>query len=165
MYNVPSRTACDLKPETVSRLSDHQNIIGIKEAVDDEKRMRELLEIKEKLKDKKNFSILSGDDPTFNLFMEKGADGVISVAANLIPTAISQICKFNLNEEFDKAIDLNKRFFNLYDLLFIESNPIPVKWALEKMKKIDCGIRLPLVSLNKVFHEEISNELSKLELI
>ena len=161
LYNVPSRTACDLKPETVFRLSDHQNIIGIKEAVDDEKRMNELLEIK----DKKNFSILSGDDPTFNLFMEKGADGVISVAANVIPSAISQICKFNLNEEFDKAIDLNKRFFNLYDLLFVESNPIPVKWALEKMKKIDSGIRLPLVSLNKVFHEEISNELSKLELI
>jgi len=165
LYNVPSRTACDLKPETVFRISDHQNIIGIKEAVDDEERMNELLEIKEKLKDKKNFSILSGDDPTFNLFMEKGADGVISVAANVIPTAISQICKFNLNEEFDKAIDLNKRFFNLYDLLFVESNPIPVKWALEKMKKIDSGIRLPLVSLNKVFHEEISNELSKLELI
>ena len=160
LYNVPSRTACDLKPETVFRLSDHQNIIGIKEAVDDEKRMNELLEIK----DKKNFSILSGDDPTFNLFMEKGADGVISVAANVIPSAISQICKFNLNEEFDKAIDLNKRFFNLYDLLFVESNPIPVKWALEKMKKIDSGIRLPLVSLNKVLHEEISNELSKLEL-
>ena len=165
LYNVPSRTACDLKPETVFRLSDHQNIIGIKEAVDDEKRMKELLEIKEKLKDKKNFSILSGDDPTFNLFMEKGADGVISVAANVIPWAISRICKFNLNKEFDKAIDLNKRFFNLYDLLFVESNPIPVKWALEKMKKIDSGIRLPLVSLNKVFHEEISNELSKLELI
>ena len=161
LYNVPSRTACDLKPETVFRLSDHQNIIGIKEAVDDEKRMNELLEIK----DKKNFSILSGDDPTFNLFMEKGADGVISVAANVIPAAISQICKFNLNKEFDKAIDLNKRFFNLYDLLFVESNPIPVKWALEKMKKIDSGIRLPLVSLKKVFHEEISNELSKLELI
>ena len=60
---------------------------------------------------------------------------------------------------------LNKRFLNLYDLLFVESNPIPVKWALEKMKKIDSGIRLPLVSLNKAFHEEISNELSKLELI
>ena len=165
LYNVPSRTACDLKPETVFRLSDHQNIIGIKEAVDDEKRMNELLEIKEKLKDKKNFSILSGDDPTFNLFMEKGADGVISVAANVVPKDISQICKFNLSEEFSKAIDLNKRFLNLYDLLFVESNPIPVKWALEKMKKIDSGIRLPLVSLKKVFHEEISNELSKLELI
>ena len=70
-----------------------------------------------------------------------------------------------MNEEFDKAINLNKRFLNLYDLLFVESNPIPVKWVLEKMKKIDSGIRLPLVSLNKVFHEEIFNEISKLELI
>ena len=165
LYNVPSRTACDLHPETVLRLSDHPNIVGIKEAVDDGQRMNELLAISEKLKDKKNFSILSGDDPTFNSFMSKGADGVISVAANIIPEAISKICIFNLNKEFNKAINLNKKFLNLYDLLFVESNPIPVKWALEKMNKIQSGIRLPLVQLNGAFHEEIAKEMSKLELI
>ena len=165
LYNVPSRTACDLEPKTVSCLSAHPKIIGIKEAVDNEKRMDELLAISKKLKDKKNFSILSGDDPTFNSFMEKGADGVISVAANIIPEDIAKICIFNLDKEFDKAIDLNNKFLNLYDLLFVESNPIPVKWALEKMNKIESGIRLPLVSLNEAFHEEISKELSKLELI
>ena len=165
LYNVPSRTACDLEPKTVSHLSAHPKIIGIKEAVDNEKRMDELLAISKKLKDKKNFSILSGDDPTFNSFMEKGADGVISVAANIIPEDIAKICIFNLDKEFDKAIDLNNKFLNLYDLLFVESNPIPVKWALEKMNKIESGIRLPLVSLNEAFHEEISKELSKLELI
>ena len=165
LYNVPSRTACDLQPETVLRLSDHPNIIGIKEAVDDEQRMDELLTISKKLKDKKNFSILSGDDPTFNSFMSKGADGVISVAANIIPRAISKICTFNLNKEFNKAIELNQKYSNLYDLLFVESNPIPVKWALEKMNKIESGIRLPLVSLDGAFHEAISKEMSKLELI
>jgi len=165
LYNVPSRTACDLQPETVLRLSDHPNIIGIKEAVDDEQRMDELLTISKKLKDKKNFSILSGDDPTFNSFMSKGADGVISVAANIIPRAISKICTFNLNKEFNKAIELNQKYSNLYDLLFVESNPIPVKWALEKMNKIESGIRLPLISLDGAFHEEISKEISKLELI
>jgi 4-hydroxy-tetrahydrodipicolinate synthase len=165
LYNVPSRTACDLQPETVLRLSDHPNIIGIKEAVDDEQRMDALLTISKKLKDKKNFSILSGDDPTFNSFMSKGADGVISVAANIIPGAISKICTFNLNKEFNKAIELNQKYSNLYDLLFVESNPIPVKWALEKMNKIESGIRLPLVSLDGAFNEEISKEMSKLELI
>ena len=165
LYNVPSRTSCDLMPETVLRLSEHPNIIGIKEAVDEEKRMDELISISKKLKDKKNFSILSGDDPTFNSFMSKGADGVISVAANIIPKAISKICTFNLNKEFSQAIDLNQKYLNLYNLLFVESNPIPVKWALEKMNKIESGIRLPLVSLNEAFHEEISKELSKLELI
>jgi 4-hydroxy-tetrahydrodipicolinate synthase len=154
LYNVPSRTACDLQPETVLRLSDHPNIIGIKEAVDDEQRMDALLTISKKLKDQ-----------TFNSFMSKGADGVISVAANIIPGAISKICTFNLNKEFNKAIELNQKYSNLYDLLFVESNPIPVKWALEKMNKIESGIRLPLVSLDAAFHEEISREMSKLELI
>tara|TARA_B100001287_G_scaffold246177_1_gene223992 strand:- start:1675 stop:2577 length:903 start_codon:yes stop_codon:yes gene_type:complete len=165
LYNVPSRTACDLQPETVLRLSDHPNIIGIKEAVDDEQRMDELLTISKKLKDKKNFSILSGDDPTFNSFMSKGADGVISVAANIIPETISKICTFNLNKEFNKATELNQKYSNLYDLLFVESNPIPVKWALEKMNKIESGIRLPLVALDGAFHEEIYKEMSKLELL
>ncbi len=165
LYNVPSRTACDLQPETVLRLSDHPNIIGIKEAVDNEQRMDELLMISKKLEDKKNFSILSGDDPTFNSFMSKGADGVISVAANIIPEAISKICTFNLNKEFNNAIDLNQKYSDLYDLLFVESNPIPVKWALEQMNKIESGIRLPLVWLDVAFHEEISKEMSKLELI
>ncbi len=165
LYNVPSRTACDLHPETVLRLSDHPNIVGIKEAVDDEQRMNELLAISERLEDTKHFSILSGDDPTFNSFMSKGADGVISVAANIIPEAISKICILNLNKEFNKATDLNKKYISLYDLLFVESNPMPVKWALEKMDKIESGIRLPLVSLNVAFHDDLYKEISKLELI
>ena len=87
LYNVPSRTACDLKPETVSRLSSHPNIVGIKEAIDDSIRLDELMSIRERINDQKYFSVLSGDDPTFSMFMSQGGDGVISVAANIVPSS------------------------------------------------------------------------------
>jgi 4-hydroxy-tetrahydrodipicolinate synthase len=165
LYNVPSRTACDLRPETVMRLANHQNIIGIKEALDSVDRLAELIEISQAIMDQKNFSVLSGDDPSFNSFMANGGDGVISVAANVIPKHISQICSLNLFKQFDDAKELDSIFKNLYELLFIESNPIPVKWMLNKMGKIQSGIRLPLVPFNKVFHEKTMNEMIKLKLI
>ena len=153
LYNVPSRTACDLKPETVARLATHPNIIGIKEAVDDPMRVSELISIVERLEDQKHFSVLSGDDPTFSSFMAEGIDGVISVAANILPSQIAKICTLNLQGQVDDAKDLNEMFLSIYELLFIESNPIPVKWMLEKMKKIDSGIRLPLVPLASQYHD------------
>jgi len=165
LYNVPSRTACDIKPETVMRLANHQNIVGIKEALDNSERLTELISISESIVDQKHFSVLSGDDSSFNYFMANGGDGVISVAANIIPKYISQICSFNLSEQFDEAKELDSIFKNLYELLFIESNPIPVKWMLYKMGRIQSGIRLPLVSFNKNFHEKTINEMVKLNLI
>jgi 4-hydroxy-tetrahydrodipicolinate synthase len=165
LYNVPSRTACDLKPETVARLATHPNIIGIKEAVDDPMRVSELMSIVERLEDQKHFSVLSGDDPTFSSFMAEGIDGVISVAANILPSQIAKICTLNLQGQVDDAKDLNEMFLSIYELLFIESNPIPVKWMLEKMKKIDSGIRLPLVPLASQYHDAIINEMTKLKLL
>ena len=165
LYNVPSRTACDIKPETVMRLANHQNIVGIKEALDNSERLTELIAISDSIVDQKDFSVLSGDDSSFNSFMANGGDGVISVAANIIPKYISQICSFNLSEQFDEAKELDSIFKNLYELLFIESNPIPVKWMLYKMGRIQSGIRLPLVSFNKNFHEKTINEMVKLKLI
>ena len=165
LYNVPSRTACDIKPETVMRLANHQNIVGIKEALDNSERLTELISISESIVDQKHFSVLSGDDSSFNYFMANGGDGVISVAANIIPKYISQICSFNLSEQFDEAKELDSIFKNLYELLFIESNPIPVKWMLYKMGRIQSGIRLPLVPFNKNFHEKTINEMVKLNLI
>jgi len=165
LYNVPSRTACDIKPETVMRLANHQNIVGIKEALDNSERLTELIAISDSIVDQKDFSVLSGDDSSFNSFMANGVDGVISVAANIIPKYISQICSFNLSEQFDDAKELDSIFKNLYELLFIESNPIPVKWMLYKMGRIQSGIRLPLVSFNKNFHEKTINEMVKLKLI
>ena len=165
LYNVPSRTACDLKPETVLRLAHHQNIVGIKEALDSSERLSELLRISQSIGEQKNFSIFSGDDPTFNSFMLNGGHGVISVAANVVPKYISQICSLNLSNQFDDAKELNSLLKNLYELLFIESNPIPVKWMLNKMGMIHSGIRLPLIPFNEVFHEKTINEMIKLKLI
>jgi 4-hydroxy-tetrahydrodipicolinate synthase len=133
LYNVPSRTACDLRPETVMRLANHQNIIGIKEALDSSERLSELIRISQSIADQKNFSVFSGDDPSFNSFMANGGDGVISVAANVVPKHISQICSLNLSDQFNDAEELNSLLKNLYELLFVESNPIPVKWMLNQM--------------------------------
>ena len=165
LYNVPSRTACDLMPETVMRLANHQNIVGIKEALDSSERFSELIKISQSIADQKNFSVFSGDDPTFNSFMANGGDGVISVAANVVPSYISQICSLNLSGQFDEAKELNSILENLYELLFVESNPIPVKWILNRMKRIQSGIRLPLVPYNESFHEKTINEMIKLKLL
>ena len=165
LYNVPSRTACDLRPQTVLRLAEHQNIIGIKEALDSSERLSELIRISQSIADQKNFSIFSGDDPSFNSFMANGGDGVISVAANIVPKYISQICSLNLSDQFDDANEINSLLENLYELLFVESNPIPVKWMLNKMGRIQSGIRLPLIPLNQIFHEKTINEMIKLKLI
>ena len=165
LYNVPSRTACDLMPETVMRLANHQNIVGIKEALDSSERLSELIKISQSIADQKNFSVFSGDDPTFNSFMANGGDGVISVAANVVPSYISQICSLNLSGQFDEAKELNSILENLYELLFVESNPIPVKWMLNRMKRIQSGIRLPLVPYNESFHEKTINEMIKMKLL
>ena len=165
LYNVPSRTACDLKPETVTSLANHPNIVGIKEALDDKERLAELVSISQNIIDQKHFSVFSGDDPTFNMFMANGGDGVISVAANIIPKHIARICSLNLGKQFNEAQELDFRFKNLYELLFIESNPMPVKWILHKMDKIQSGIRLPLVPFKNDFHEQTLEEMIKLKLI
>ena len=162
LYNVPSRTACDLKPETVSVLSEHKNIVGLKEAVDDIERIKELVKISNNSSD---FAILSGDDPTFMNALIEGAHGVISVAANVIPKSISQICKLIREDNIAEAKTLNEFNNNIYRLLFVESNPIPVKWMLTKMGMIENSIRLPLIELDETYHDEILSELNKLKLI
>ena len=165
LYNVPSRTACDLRPETVSRLSYHPNIVGIKEAVDDPVRLDELMSIRERANDQKYFAVLSGDDPTFSEFMSTGGDGVISVAANILPSQVAKICGLNLEGHYEDAKELNDMYKDIFELLFIESNPIPVKWMLEQMTKINSGIRLPLISLDSQYHDAIKNEMIKLKLL
>ena len=163
LYNVPSRTACDMHPKTVDILSSHKNIVGIKEAVDDMTRIKELVDISKNSEG--NFFIYSGDDPTFMESMNIGTHGVISVAANVIPKSISNICKFMKNDSSDEAKLLNNNNSNLYKLLFTESNPIPVKWMLYRMGLIQNAIRLPLIELDRNFHDEITSEMLKLELL
>ena len=163
LYNVPSRTACDILPETVKILSKHENIIGIKEALNNQERINELLKISKESKE--DFLIFSGDDESFFNLITSGGHGVISVAANVIPKSISDICNLIMVERIKEATELNKKNQTLYDLLFVESNPIPVKWILFKMGFIKNSIRLPLVNLDKKFEENIMSEMVKLKLL
>ena len=164
LYNVPSRTACDLIPESVEILSKHQNIIGIKEALNDKTRMKELVKFSND--DGLNyFYIFSGDDESFLDLLMLGGHGVISVAANVVPRSISNICHDFFEDRLKLSIKENKSLSSLYDLLFIESNPIPVKWMLYKMNMIKNSIRLPLVALDKKYQENIMSEMLKLKLL
>ena len=163
LYNVPSRTACDLLPSTVAILSNHKNITGIKEAVADEIRIKELVAISKDVNNE--FLIFSGDDPTFMKSLLLGTHGVISVSANVSPNTHSQICAAVRNGELEKAKKINDINANLYRLMFVESNPIPVKWALYKMNKIKNSIRSPLIELDETFHKEIVSEMIKLQLL
>ena len=161
LYNVPSRTACDLSPDTVKILSKHENIIGIKESVNSIERINKLMDISNENND---FLVFSGDDESFIDLLSAGGHGVISVAANVIPKGISEICMFHKDNK-DHAIKLNKKYKNLYELLFVESNPIPVKWMMHKMGLIKNSIRLPLIELDKKYQENIISEMLKLQLI
>ena len=162
LYNVPSRTACDLLPESVEVLSKHKNIIGIKEAVDNMDRIKSLTNIS---KNNNDFLVFSGDDPTFMNALNNGAHGVISVAANIIPKSISDICSFIRENNKEEARALNEINNNLYKLLFVESNPIPLKWMLYKMGLIQNSIRLPLIELDETFYDETMSELMRLKLL
>jgi len=162
LYNVPTRTACDLIPASVDVLAKIPNIVGIKEAVDETKRINELIEISKK---HETFSIYSGDDPTFYNSLTLGSSGVISVAANIIPRSISKICELAFDEDWSNAKDLNYVYKELYEMLFVQSNPIPVKWMMYKMKLISDIIRLPLTTLDEKYHEDILSEMLKLGIL
>ena len=131
--------------------------------MDDSQRIKELITISNN--NSSNFSIYSGDDPTFMNSLDIGAHGVISVAANVIPKSISKICHHIRENNKEAARTLNDLNSNLYRLLFVESNPIPVKWMLYKMGLIKQSIRLPLIELNETFHEDVMSELNKHKLI
>ncbi len=143
LYNVPGRTACDMKPETVLRLAGVPNITGIKEATGDLERARTLIQ-----QCPEGFAVYSGDDATAVELMLLGGHGNISVTANIAPAAMHRICALALAGKAAEARALNDTLAELHRVLFIESNPIPVKWALHAMGMIDSGIRLPLTPLS-----------------
>jgi 4-hydroxy-tetrahydrodipicolinate synthase len=143
LYNVPGRTACDMLPATVERLSHIPNIIGLKEATGDLARARELLDL---CGDR--IDLYSGDDATAADFILAGGKGVISVTANVAPRAMQDMCEAALRGDRATAAAINDRLMPLHRDLFIESNPIPVKWALHEMGLIESGIRLPLTVLS-----------------
>jgi len=164
LYNVPSRTASFIEPETVFRLSSHKNIIGIKDATGDMKNHSEVLKLCKEEIENHNFLLYSGDDFSSLEFLKNGGHGTISVTSNIVPDIISEICEI-VDNNYSKAKELNNSLKSLNKNLFCESNPIPVKWALYKMGLIKRGIRLPLIELNDSFKEPLENSLKKLNLI
>ncbi len=143
VYNVPGRTACDLLPETIARLSEHPRIVAVKEATGDIPRGTAILQ-----QARRGFVLLSGDDPTAADLMKVGARGVISVTANVVPRAMHDLCIAALAGRHDEAAGANERLMPLHRALFVEPNPIPVKWAVRRLGLIGPGIRLPLTPLS-----------------
>lgn len=154
LYNVPGRTACDLQNETVERLAPLEHIVGIKDATGDMTRGKDLVE-----RVGNQLTVLSGDDESFLDFMALGAQGNISVTANVAPQKMKAICAAALSGDFDTAKSINVTLESLHANLFCESNPIPVKWALAEMQKIQAGIRLPLTPLAQKYHAQVREAL------
>lgn len=160
LYNVPSRTACDMQPETVAELSKISNVIGIKEAFSEALRLQQLLALCDNRLD-----IYSGDDPSAAEWMLSGAKAVISVTANVAPKEMAKMADLANDGQVEACLAMNKKLSGLHDTLFLESNPIPAKWALYKMGKIDNDIRMPLTSLSEDKKVLLEQQLKQLNLI
>lgn len=160
MYNVPSRTACDILPETVGRLAKFPNIVGIKEATGQIERVERLFELCGD-----DIDLLSGDDISACAFMLAGGKGVISVTANVVPDMMHALCVAALSGDKAKAEALDAKLQPLHHAVFAESNPIPVKWMLVQMGRIAEGIRLPLTTLSAAKQTEVRAAMLSLGLI
>ena len=160
LYNVPSRTACDLLPETVGRLSHHSNIVGIKEATGTMERLTQL-----QLALEGRMDIYSGDDPTAAEWMLKGAKGVISVTANVAAHLMAKLADAALDGDHEACLSLHEELMPLHQLMFVESNPIPVKWGVSRMGLIGDEIRLPLTSLLPSNQQALETMLRAMHLV
>lgn len=156
LYNVPGRTACDMKPETVARLAELPNIVGLKEASGSLERNRELVALLGG-----RLSLLSGDDDLACESMLGGFRGVISVTANVVPHQVHEVCTAARAGDAERARRLDQSLKPLHKALFFESNPIPVKWAVARLGLITDGIRLPLTPLSKRFHAPVLEAMSQ----
>jgi 4-hydroxy-tetrahydrodipicolinate synthase len=160
LYNVPGRTVADLSTETTLRLAQVPGVVGIKDATGDLARASDLLK-----RAPKSFAVYSGNDDTALAMMLLGGHGVISVTANVAPRLMSELCKAALAGDLSGARALNNRLLPLHLKLFVEANPIPVKWALAKMGRISGGIRLPLVPLSEARQPIVESALREVGLL
>lgn len=160
LYNVPGRTVADMQNETTLRLAEIPNIVGIKDATGDLGRNCDLI-----LRAPENFAIYTGDDPSALGFLLCGGDGVISVTANVAPKDMAQMCEAAFAKDVDQARSINNRLQALHRDLFCEANPIPVKWALERMGKIGSTIRLPLTRLSDHQHAKVEQALKLAQIL
>lgn len=160
LYNVPGRTGVDMVPEIIVTLSNHQNIVGVKEATGDISRLHKLKELCDD-----SFSLLSGDDATACEFILAGGDGAISVVNNIAPKTYKQMCVAALNGNKELAYQLDSTLSALHNALFIEANPIPVKWAAHELGLIKNNtIRLPLTELSCTNHGLVKEAMEKAQL-
>jgi len=150
LYNVPGRTVADMSNETILRLAQVPGIVGVKDATGNIGRGSDLIRMAPK-----SFAVYSGDDATAMALMFCGAKGNISVTANVAPCAMHQLCVVAMNGKVAEAVEINNQLLPLHNKLFIEPNPVPVKWALMQMGMIPSGIRLPLVPLATEYHDTV----------
>ena len=155
LYNVPGRTVADILPETVARLADHSNIVGVKDATGDMERMKEHLALLPG-----DFKYYSGDDFTTLEFLKLGGHGVVTVSGNVAPRQVSDMCRAVAVGDIAKAAEIDQSLQPLNTALFVESNPIPVKWALHEMGLISSVIRLPLTVYADEFHEQMKDAMN-----
>ena len=155
LYNVPGRTAVDMLPETVAEAAKSDNVVGIKEATGS---LQRLAKIKALVDD--DFLLLSGDDATSKDFMLQGGHGVISVTANVAPKLMSELCAASIAGDEQKATEIDANLLALHENLFIEANPIPVKWCLHTMGLMQTDIRLPLTVLSKEYRPKLMESLA-----
>lgn len=160
LYNVPGRTGCDLSNDTTLRLAAIPNIIGIKDATGGIERGTDLLR-----RAPEDFAIYSGDDASALALMLLGAHGVISVTANAAPKLMHEMCAAAFAGDVATARNINRKLFPLHQKLFVEANPIPVKWVVEQMGLIQSGIRLPLTPLANQYHETLRDAMRSAEII
>ncbi|MBL4567548.1 MAG: 4-hydroxy-tetrahydrodipicolinate synthase [Porticoccus sp.] len=160
LYNVPGRTACDMLPETVVRLAEIPNIIGIKDATGDLDRARELIDACPE-----GFAIYSGDDGTALELILMGGHGDISVTANVAPQLMAEMCRLGLAGAADEARKINAQLNPVHEAMFVESNPIPVKWAVAEMGLMQHAIRLPLTELSSHLHVQVADALKQAGLL
>ena len=159
LYNVPGRTAVDMLPETVAKLAVHDNIVGIKDATGDMARLTQTIEL---VGDE--FIQLSGDDETAVEFMALGGHGEISVTANVAPKLVSQLCELATSGRVEEARSIDERLLPVHKAMFLEANPIPVKWALSEVGKVQQAIRLPMTNLAEQFQEQVKSAIKEAEL-
>jgi 4-hydroxy-tetrahydrodipicolinate synthase len=160
LYNVPGRTACDLLPETVERLAPVPNIIGIKEAHGTVQRAREIIQ-----RCGAQLDVYSGDDPNARETILAGGKGVISVTANVAPRLMHELCAAARRGDIAEAERIDARLAALHMALFVESNPIPVKWAVQQLGLIGPGIRLPMTPLAEQYHENVRQAMKLAEIL
>ena len=160
LYNVPGRTAVDMLPDTIARIAEIDQVIGVKEATGDLDRAKQVIDLVGN-----KIAVYSGDDETAYKLMLLGGHGNISVTANVLPKKMAELCRLSLAGKVEEAEALNAELMAMHSVLFLESNPIPVKWALHQMGRMTAGIRLPLTPLAAQYRDTLQNALSSFGLV